>query len=91
MKVVIDIDEDYYELIEHDVNINHNDFKPYNIIANGIPLPKGHGDLIILSNDELKENLMNLDFSCKKWISEIGLSNATIAIIEADKAESEEE
>lgn len=39
MKIVIDIDEDYYEIIEHDVKANHNDFKPYTIIANGTPLP----------------------------------------------------
>ena len=37
MKVVIDIPEDYYEIIKHDVKVNHNDFKPYKIIANGTP------------------------------------------------------
>lgn len=46
MQIVIDINEDYYEIIKHNVNNWHNDFKPYNIIANGTPLPKGHGDLI---------------------------------------------
>ena len=46
MKIVIDIDEEYYEIIKHDVNVNHNDFKPYNIIATGTPLPKEHGRLI---------------------------------------------
>lgn len=52
---------------------------------NSTPLPKGHGDLMILSKDKLKENQIDLDFSCNKWISEVGLSNATLAIIEADK------
>jgi hypothetical protein len=46
MKIAIDIDEDYYEIIKHEVKVNHNDFKPYDIIANGTPLPKGHGRLI---------------------------------------------
>ena len=46
MKILIDIDEEYYEIIKHDVKVNHNDFKPYEIIANGTPLPKGHGRLI---------------------------------------------
>lgn len=59
-------------------------------IINGTPLPKGHGRLIILSEDKLKENLLNFDFSCQKWISEVDISNATVAIIEADKEESED-
>ncbi|HAH18427.1 MAG TPA: hypothetical protein DCL29_05400 [Eubacterium sp.] len=48
-------------------------------------IPKGHGRLMILSEDRLKENQMNLDFSFQKWIDEVGLSNATVAIINADK------
>ena len=90
MKVVIDIDEDYYEIIKHDVK-SGNDYLIFKLIANGTPLPKGHGRLIILSKDKLKENQIDLDLSCQKWISEVGLSNATVAIIETDKAESEEE
>lgn len=37
MKVIIDIDEGYYEAIKHDVKINHNDFVPFKLIANGRP------------------------------------------------------
>ncbi len=40
MKIVVDIDEDYYEIIKHDVKVNHNPFKPYSIIVNGTPLPQ---------------------------------------------------
>ena len=40
MKILIDIDEDYYEIIKHDVKVNNNNFKPYTIIANGVPIPK---------------------------------------------------
>lgn len=46
MKLVIEIDEDYYEIIKHDVEVYHNDFRPFRLIANGTPLPKGHGRLI---------------------------------------------
>ena len=53
-------------------------------------LPKGHGRLIILSEDAVKREQTSLRFSCQNWISEVGLSNATAAIIEEDKAESEE-
>ena len=55
------------------------------VIANGIPLPKEYGKLIILSEDIVKREQVSLDFSCQKWISEVGLSNATIATIEDKK------
>lgn len=45
------------------------------------------GILIILSEDKLKENQIRLDFSNQKWINEIDLSNAIVAIIESDKEE----
>ncbi len=57
MKLVIDIDEEYYEIIKHDVKVRHNDFKPYNIIANGTPLPEHHGRLI--DADALMEYCQN--------------------------------
>lgn len=56
-------------------------------LINGIPLPKGHGRLIILSEDAIKREQIQLSFSCQDWISNVGLSNATVAIIEADKTE----
>ena len=48
MKIVIDIDEEYYKTIKNEIG-HWRDFKPYNLIANGTPLPKvpkGHGRLI---------------------------------------------
>lgn len=56
-------------------------------VMSGTPLPEHHGRLMILSEDKVKENQIELDFSCQKWISEVGLSYATIAIIEADRGE----
>ena len=35
MKLIIDIDDDYYEIVKHDVEIYHNDFLPFILIANG--------------------------------------------------------
>ncbi len=87
MKIVIDIDEklacEGFErpFTNEEVNIL------LRAIGNGTPLPKDYGKLMILSKDKLKENLMDLDFSCQKWISEVGLSNAIIAIIETDSGE----
>lgn len=45
MKLVIEIDEDYYDLLKHGVYCG-DDYVPIKIIVNGTPLPKGHGDLI---------------------------------------------
>lgn len=64
MQIVIDIDKDYYEILKHEVEHGH-DFKPYNLIANGTPLPKGHGRLI--DADKLKE-----------WVQDVIKVNYTI-------------
>ena len=75
-----------------DVNIEKLSGKMYaNLIGlyECTPLPEEHGRLMILSEDKLKENQIDFSFSHQKWISEVGLSNATVEIIEAD-AESED-
>lgn len=51
MEIVIKIDKDYYEMLKHEVEHGH-DFKPYNLIANGTPLPEHHGRLIDISEYE---------------------------------------
>lgn len=42
MQIVIDIDEMYYEIIKYDVE-HGSKYNPFKLIANGTPLPKGHG------------------------------------------------
>ena len=85
MKIVIDIDEDYYELIKHDVKANHNDFKPCATIANGIPLPKGHGAIKDVSQIEIP---MCEDRRYEKWV-QVAINSAP-TIIEADTGETDE-
>ena len=58
MKLIIDIDDDYYELVKHDVEIYHNDFLPFRLIANGTPLPKGHGNLV--DRDAINDRFYNI-------------------------------
>jgi len=84
MRIVIDVPEDYYNGIKSipDRQCDANML----IIKNGVPLPKVHGRLIILSEDAVKREQTPLSFSCQNWISEVSLSNATVAIIEADKS-----
>ena len=38
MKLVIDIPQDYYEIIKHDVEHHLSNFRTFEIIGNGIPL-----------------------------------------------------
>ena len=45
MEIVIKIDEDYYEIIKHDVD-RGMDYLPCVLIAKGTPLPAHHGRLI---------------------------------------------
>ena len=93
MKIVIEVSDTLMEYIVKGRDLNEEQSDEMALaIANGTPLPEHHGRLMIISEDKIKEDqLAFLSFySCQKWISEVGLSNATVAIIEADKAESEE-
>ena len=94
MKLVIDIPEEQYVTLnaksQNEVLTIVDHALLIKAIKNGAPIPKGHGRTLIVLEDIIKRELISLDFSCQKWVSEIGLSNATLAIIEADKAESED-
>lgn len=87
MKIVIDIDENVFtRLFDNGVDTSPEDREVIDrAVRNGIPLPKERGRLIVLSEDKMKENQINLDFSFQKWISEVGLSLATVAVIEANR------
>lgn len=50
MKLIIDVEKDYYEIIKHSVE-HGQDYKPFEIIANGIPYDK-----VIDEVTELLEN-----------------------------------
>lgn len=39
MKVLIDVNKIYYEMLKHDVEVNHNDYIPCVLIARGTPVP----------------------------------------------------
>ena len=90
MKLIIDIPKKTFEDLRQGVFITVGETftkRLIKYIKNGIPLPKEHGRLIILSENTVKREQTSLNFSCQNWISEVGLSNATVAIIKADKAE----
>ena len=95
VELVIKIPEEIYKRVlpYKDLPVISNLANDYpeltHAVANGVPLPKGHGRLLILSEDVIKREQTFLGFSCQSWIGDVGLSNATVAIIEAD-TESEE-
>ena len=81
MQIVIDIREEDYKTIKSNYE-NGFTYKPFGIIANGTPLPKGHGDLI--DRKKLIESPLCKTFGLRR----IDIENAP-TIIEAD-TESEE-
>ena len=38
MKILVDINKMYYEVLKHDVEVNHCDYVPIKLIASGRPL-----------------------------------------------------
>ncbi len=95
IKLVIKIDEEDYKIMRHNIAVNNplcplSQEEMVSKVAKGTPLPKEHGRLMVVSEDAVKREQCAMSFSCQNWISEVGLSNATMAIIEADK-ESEAE
>lgn len=85
VELVIKISKDSYEATCNGHMLPPDVDNVVNAIKQGTPLPEHHGRLMILSETKVKENQINLDFSCQKWIGEVDLSNATVAIIEAEK------
>lgn len=96
MKLVIDIPEEEYNIIK-----NYNGFMTWveRLIKNGIPLPKGHGDLIDVSRkitvsvyddqyEEWGERTLTILEALNKWSDE-GVTAKDI-VIQADE-ESEDE
>lgn len=90
MKLVIDIDDNLYtRLFDNGVD-NYDDVAVdmAKTIRKGTVLPKGHGRLFILDEEKAKNFFTKFSFSLQDWISEVGISNATIKVIEADKEKS---
>ena len=91
MKLVIDIPEEDYIFVKK--QIADGITNPLKIcIANGTPLPKGHGDLI--DRDKFHQTLENICIRDNdKWFNWLQKACLRLAeaptIIEADKTESE--
>ena len=78
IKLVVEIDKDYYEIIKNEVEkANGTGYKPFVIIANGTPLPKGHGRLI--DADRLEKPM---EFACMGVMAGTDAYNEPLKVIE---------
>ena len=46
VKVIIEIPKDYYEIIKHNVENHLTDYRPFEIIGNGIPLDDVKAEIV---------------------------------------------
>lgn len=87
MKIVIDIDEEIYEMVLNTGTFGKYRFNTTRAIKNGTPLPEGHGRLIDADSMKTMKNIQSANFNAveliRLWIDKQD------TIIEADK-ESEE-
>lgn len=83
MQIVIDISEEMYEEIIDESGIDTMVIPFRDIIKNGTPLPKGHGDLVDISPYKGKVICSHLYNGVKKLIEVDSIE----PIIEADKGE----
>lgn len=90
IKLIIKMTQESYNNLKMGCTQRVSNEEMIEALKNGIPLPE-HGRMIILSEDAVKREQVPLSFSCQNWISEVGLFNATVAIIEADTERSGEE
>ena len=94
MKLVIEIPEEQYLLIRHYQDIAPN--KTHSLamaIINGTPLPKGHGRLvdIDLLQEQLNQDKREAFSHHQVWLLLSTHNKQIPTIIEADKAESDEQ
>lgn len=92
MQIVIDIPEESFKAIKNKHFAFHDDINDlFHWIANGTPLPKGHGRIIDIAQLEYLAALNQAVHGHITWQEAIKRIKASApTIIEADKAESEE-
>ena len=60
MKVIIDIPEDYYEIIKYDVNNHLTHYRPFEIIANGTPLDDVKAEIIYYNDKHCNSEFISV-------------------------------
>ena len=54
------------------------------LVIEGTILPKGRGKLLVISDKYVKDNMIEIFGFCQKFLGEVDLSLATVAVIEED-------
>ena len=89
MKIVIDISEELYKNVIEHIKMGYIGSDVWIAVANGTPLPKGHGDLI--DRDALKQHSCGGDYDgCGGFTQEyipISDVDSAPAVILADTSE----
>ena len=88
MKIVVDVPDEEYEEIKFMAELGEL-YNPHQAIADGTPLPKGHGRLIDADVLMEKSVLVNTDEDCYLYVMADDIADAP-TIIEADKEGAEE-
>jgi len=88
MQIVIDISEEDYNIMRHNIAVNNplcplSQEEMVSKVANGVPLSKGHGDLIDRSDLIPDSDYEDGDF----YAVSIGAINGAPTIVEADRSE----
>jgi hypothetical protein len=66
MKLIIDIPEDYYEIIKYHVDNHQLDYRPFEIIANGTPLDDVKAELASkVPSDKLDDAYVSVPYVFK--------------------------
>ena len=81
IKIIAEVDREYYQIIKRDVENHLTDFYPFEIIGNGIPLDDVKAEIITE-----RHNLAD----AKDWGRYYGLGIALEILDNIGKAESEE-
>ena len=86
MQAVIEIPDDLYNTIKEN---KYDVYKGriYDVIRQGTPLPKHEGNLRILDENLMTQNLKTIDCSDSRWLNDVGIALSTIKTIPATKEE----
>ena len=84
-QIVIELSDELYKEIASEDAVYYPDDGGvvWQAVKEGTVLPEHHGQLLILDEEKVEQELTPLSFSSQRWISEVGLSNSTVAILEA--------
>lgn len=71
IKLIIEIPKDYYEIIKHDVEHHLTDYRPFEIIGNGIPLDDVKAEIEMALAKEGNTDMAKAQALALSWVLEL--------------------